>query len=76
MGLLAFGRAGYREVPEAYRGQQGAWGENETWFDDGQHGKGGKQAVDEQIDQYYHEELVEKLMRVRGVSYFTRNVAY
>ena len=41
---------------------------NETWFDNGQAGTSKKVTVDDEVDKYYHEELMEKLVNVKGVS--------
>ena len=41
---------------------------NETWFDNGQPGTSKKVTVDDEVDKYYHEELMEKLVNVKGVS--------
>ena len=44
---------------------------NETWFDSAQPGtsnKGAVVTVDDELDKYYHEELMEKLVNIKGVS--------
>lgn len=40
---------------------------NETWFDNAQAGTSKKVTVDDEVDKYYHEELMEKLANVKGV---------
>ena len=39
---------------------------NETWFDAPQ--PAAKQKVDDEVEMYYHEELMEKLVNIKGVS--------
>ena len=42
---------------------------NETWFDQPGTSSGKKVTVDDEVDKYYHEELMEKLANVKGVSF-------
>ena len=43
---------------------------NETWFDEPQasSSKKTKANVDNEVEMYYHEELMEKLVNIKGVS--------
>ena len=45
---------------------------SETWFDQPQPGPSKKPnaALDEEVEMYYHEELMEKLVNIKGVSSF------
>ena len=40
---------------------------NETWFDPAQPGTSKTVTADDEVDKYYHEKLMEKLVYMKGV---------